>query len=121
MQRMVELVKGQSRQQLRPRLGIFGGGCLIVDDLMPSIRPHAHNGQNHLVYATHLAPLVAALVEPGRAGWPQYLAPAALDHKDRRGIGNGLGAPGVHFGTLQYLSTRRSASPALPHPRALLV
>ena len=63
---------------------------------MPSIGPHAHDGQDHLIHAAHFAPFVAALVEKGRPGGLEHLAPDAIDQQNRRGIGDRLGAPGIH-------------------------
>jgi len=67
-----------------------------VEDLVASIRPHAHDGQDHLIHAAHFAPFVAALVDPHSPGGLQNLAPNAIDQQDRRRIGDRLGAPGVH-------------------------
>jgi hypothetical protein len=61
--------RDQYGQQVRPGSGIFGGGQLIVKYLMPPIRPQAQDSQDDPILATHLTPLVAALVEKSRAPW----------------------------------------------------
>ena len=62
--------------------------ALEVDNLMPSIWPYAHNGQDDLIHSAHLAPFVAALVGPGRTGGTEHLAPHAIDDQNRRRVGD---------------------------------
>jgi len=92
----IQPTRDQRGQQSRPGRRVFGRSQLIVDDLMSAIFPDAHNRQDDLILTTHLASLVATLVEKGRTSRKEHLAPHTIDNQDWRRIRDRAGTPAFH-------------------------
>jgi hypothetical protein len=59
----VQAARPEGHEEGRPRRSILGGSRLIVKQLPPAIRPHAHHGQDHAFLAAHLLPFMATPVD----------------------------------------------------------
>jgi site-specific DNA recombinase len=85
----------ECRQDRRPRLGTLRLRRFVVQDLVASILPHAHHGQDYTFLAAHFHALVIAAVEKGLAGWRQGLHPHAIDDQNGRGVGDRALSPAL--------------------------
>ena len=78
------------RETLRIFLSALCVGLLAAS--IPGARAQEYPNQTVKI----VVPFVAALVDPQRSGGLEHLSPDAIDQQHRWGIGDRLGAPGVH-------------------------